>query len=119
MMSKWSRSRAGSPDAAGVSTSTTCASHRPRDAPSARRTTLPTPSAPTSTRADRRRPALVVTVTGSAAPGGSTAQIRSSVQIRGDAEIANSYRELFAAARPDLEEELSRWVDAAEDKDKD
>jgi ubiquinone biosynthesis protein UbiJ len=38
------------------------------------------------------------------------AQTRSSVQIRGDAEIANSYRELFAAARPDLEEELSRWV---------
>jgi len=39
-----------------------------------------------------------------------SAQARSSVQIRGDAEIANSYRELFAAARPDLEEELSRWV---------
>jgi ubiquinone biosynthesis accessory factor UbiJ len=35
---------------------------------------------------------------------------RSAVQIRGDAEIANLYRELFAAARPDLEEELSRWV---------
>jgi ubiquinone biosynthesis accessory factor UbiJ len=34
----------------------------------------------------------------------------SGVQIRGDAEIANLYRELFAAARPDLEEELSRWV---------
>jgi ubiquinone biosynthesis protein UbiJ len=32
------------------------------------------------------------------------------VQIRGDAEIANLYRELIAAARPDLEEELSRWV---------
>ena len=53
--------------------------------------------------------------TGSAAQAGSaqtgsTAQARSSVQIRGDAEIANSYRELFAAARPDLEEELSRWV---------
>jgi ubiquinone biosynthesis protein UbiJ len=39
-----------------------------------------------------------------------SAQTRSSVQIRGDAEIANFYRELFAAARPDLEEELSRWV---------
>jgi ubiquinone biosynthesis accessory factor UbiJ len=35
---------------------------------------------------------------------------RLSAQIRGDAEIANSYRELFAAGRPDLEEELSRWV---------
>jgi ubiquinone biosynthesis accessory factor UbiJ len=41
---------------------------------------------------------------------GAASQSRSSVQIRGDAEIANLYRELFAAARPDLEEELSRWV---------
>jgi ubiquinone biosynthesis protein UbiJ len=30
--------------------------------------------------------------------------------VSGDAEIANSYRELFALARPDLEEELSRLV---------
>ena len=36
--------------------------------------------------------------------------MQTSVQIRGDAEIANSYRDLFAAARPDLEEELSRLV---------
>ena len=42
--------------------------------------------------------------------GGTAAQSRTSVQIRGDAEIANLYRELFTAARPDLEEELSRWV---------
>jgi ubiquinone biosynthesis protein UbiJ len=42
--------------------------------------------------------------------GAPTAQARSAVQIRGDAEIANLYRDLFAAARPDLEEELSRWV---------
>jgi ubiquinone biosynthesis protein UbiJ len=44
--------------------------------------------------------------------GGKSAssQVKSSVQIRGDAEIANLYRELFVAARPDLEEELSRWV---------
>jgi len=42
--------------------------------------------------------------------GTPTAQTRSSVQIRGDAEIANLYRDLFTAARPDLEEELSRWV---------
>jgi ubiquinone biosynthesis protein UbiJ len=48
--------------------------------------------------------------TGSAAPAGPAAQTRSSVQIRGDAEIANLYRDLFTAARPDLEEELSRWV---------
>jgi ubiquinone biosynthesis protein UbiJ len=40
----------------------------------------------------------------------SSANTKSAVQIRGDAEIANLYRELFAAARPDLEEELSRWV---------
>ncbi|HEX3603721.1 MAG TPA: hypothetical protein VHU43_06485 [Steroidobacteraceae bacterium] len=40
----------------------------------------------------------------------SPPQGRSSVQIRGDAEIANLYRDLFAAARPDLEEELSRWL---------
>jgi ubiquinone biosynthesis accessory factor UbiJ len=37
-------------------------------------------------------------------------QSQVAVQIRGNAEIANLYRELFAAARPDLEEELSRWV---------
>jgi ubiquinone biosynthesis protein UbiJ len=42
--------------------------------------------------------------------GSPSAQARTSVQIRGDAEIANLYRELFTAARPDLEEELSRWV---------
>jgi len=41
---------------------------------------------------------------------GRPAQVSSSVQIRGDAEIANLYRELIAAARPDLEEELSRWI---------
>lgn len=42
--------------------------------------------------------------------GTPSAQMQTSVQIRGDAEIANLYRDLFAAARPDLEEELSRWV---------
>ena len=31
-------------------------------------------------------------------------------QIRGDAEIASRYRELFLLARPDPEEELSRWI---------
>ena len=38
------------------------------------------------------------------------AQSRSSIQIKGDAEIADRYRELFVLARPDLEEELSRWM---------
>jgi ubiquinone biosynthesis protein UbiJ len=51
-------------------------------------------------------PALLQMLKGAA----SSVQARAAVQIRGDAEIANSYRELFAAARPDLEEELSRWV---------
>jgi ubiquinone biosynthesis protein UbiJ len=31
-------------------------------------------------------------------------------QVRGDAEIADQYRRLFAEARPDAEEELSRVV---------
>src|SRR6202790_1228144 len=35
---------------------------------------------------------------------------RSAAQIRGDAEIANRYRELFMLARPDPEDELSRWI---------
>jgi ubiquinone biosynthesis accessory factor UbiJ len=35
---------------------------------------------------------------------------RPGVNIRGDAEIANLYRQLFLAARPDPEEELSRWI---------
>ncbi len=44
------------------------------------------------------------------AAGTPSAEMRAAVQIRGDAEIANLYRDLFAAARPDLEEELSRWI---------
>jgi ubiquinone biosynthesis protein UbiJ len=48
--------------------------------------------------------------------GGANRQPRSPAaearpaQIRGDAEIANLYRELFILARPDPEEELSRWI---------
>jgi ubiquinone biosynthesis protein UbiJ len=39
---------------------------------------------------------------------------RAGMSIRGDAEIADLYRRLFLAARPDPEEELSRWIgDAA------
>jgi ubiquinone biosynthesis protein UbiJ len=41
---------------------------------------------------------------------GPSAATRAGVQIRGDAEIANLYRQLFAAAKPDFEEELSRWI---------
>jgi ubiquinone biosynthesis protein UbiJ len=33
-----------------------------------------------------------------------------AAQIRGDAEIANRYRQLLMLARPDPEEELSRWI---------
>jgi ubiquinone biosynthesis protein UbiJ len=43
-------------------------------------------------------------------PARSGLKTASALQIRGDAEIANLYRELFAAARPDLEEELSRFI---------
>lgn len=35
---------------------------------------------------------------------------RASAHVTGDAEVAGRYRELFALARPDLEEELSRLV---------
>jgi ubiquinone biosynthesis accessory factor UbiJ len=41
---------------------------------------------------------------------GPSAASRAGVQIRGDAEVANLYRQLFAAAKPDFEEELSRWI---------
>jgi ubiquinone biosynthesis protein UbiJ len=34
----------------------------------------------------------------------------SAVQIRGDAETADLYRRLLVLARPDPEEELSRWI---------
>jgi ubiquinone biosynthesis protein UbiJ len=41
---------------------------------------------------------------------GSQRDLKGAAQIRGDAEIANLYRELFTLARPDPEEELSRWI---------
>jgi ubiquinone biosynthesis protein UbiJ len=43
-------------------------------------------------------------------PGAAGTPGTPAAQIRGDAEIANRYRELFMLARPDPEEELSRWV---------
>ncbi|MEP6884695.1 MAG: hypothetical protein ABJC66_08100 [Gammaproteobacteria bacterium] len=46
--------------------------------------------------------------------GGSSRNLKGAIghpaQVRGDAEIANLYRELFVLARPDPEEELSRWI---------
>jgi ubiquinone biosynthesis protein UbiJ len=41
---------------------------------------------------------------------GSVAAVGRPAQIRGNAELANQYRELFMLARPDPEEELSRWI---------
>ncbi len=40
--------------------------------------------------------------------GGPAAEGRAATRIRGDAEVASRYRELFVLARPDFEEELSR-----------
>ena len=45
------------------------------------------------------------------ARGGATGKPgHSAAQVRGDAEIANLYRELFALGRPDVEEELARFI---------
>jgi len=56
-------------------------------------------------------PALWQLVTGGTNPRSATpAAAGRAAQIRGDAEIANQYRELFSLARPDPEEELSRWI---------
>jgi ubiquinone biosynthesis protein UbiJ len=43
-------------------------------------------------------------------PKDGQSKVRTPVQIHGDAEIANLYRQLLAAAQPDLEDELSRLV---------
>jgi ubiquinone biosynthesis protein UbiJ len=56
-------------------------------------------------------PALWQLVTGAAnRRDRAPAAVGRAAQIRGDAEVANLYRELFSLARPDPEEELSRWV---------
>jgi ubiquinone biosynthesis protein UbiJ len=49
--------------------------------------------------------ALLQLLSGTARRGASAA-----AQVRGDAEAAAAFRELLALARPDLEEELSRFV---------
>jgi ubiquinone biosynthesis protein UbiJ len=51
-------------------------------------------------------PALLQLLKGAPLPGGA----RSAAKISGDAEVADLYRRLFVLARPDPEEELSRWV---------
>ncbi len=45
---------------------------------------------------------------GGTGPAASGPRQAASATVRGDAEIANLYRQLFTAARPDPEEELSR-----------
>jgi ubiquinone biosynthesis protein UbiJ len=61
-------------------------------------------------------PALLQLFRGSARESGRPAaagrpeSATRAAQIRGDAEIADRYRQLFMLARPDPEEELSRWL---------
>jgi len=52
--------------------------------------------------------ALLNLALGGAGPGRGAAS--TGVAVHGDAEIAGAYQKLIAAARPDLEEELSRLV---------
>jgi ubiquinone biosynthesis protein UbiJ len=51
-------------------------------------------------------PALLAMMRGAPAPAAGA----SSVKVSGDAEVAGLYRELLALARPDLEEEASRFL---------
>jgi ubiquinone biosynthesis protein UbiJ len=55
--------------------------------------------------------ALLDLLTEGVTAGGATPNNpRAAVRIVGDAEVAARYRELFALARPDLEDELSRLI---------
>jgi ubiquinone biosynthesis protein UbiJ len=54
--------------------------------------------------------ALVKLVREGATSGPTADRSRAAARVSGDAEIAARYRELFALARPDLEEELSRLI---------
>jgi ubiquinone biosynthesis accessory factor UbiJ len=51
-------------------------------------------------------PALLAMMRGAPAPAASA----NAVKVSGDAEIAGMYRELLALARPDPEEEMSRFL---------
>jgi ubiquinone biosynthesis protein UbiJ len=58
-------------------------------------------------------PFALLALARSGGPGGSRGPARpagTAATITGDAEVANLYRQLFVAARPDFEEELSRLV---------
>jgi ubiquinone biosynthesis accessory factor UbiJ len=71
---------------------------------------------PAATPADARisgSPFALIALARSGSSGGGSTQApagTSRATVSGDAEIANLYRQLFAAARPDFEEELSRLV---------
>ena len=66
----------------------------------------PAEAAPADAVISGSAPALLQLLRGDAPSVAS----RAGVQIRGDAEVANLFRQLFAAAKPDFEEELSRWI---------
>lgn len=57
-------------------------------------------------------PFALLALARSGGPGGNRGPGRpaDTATIAGDAEVANLYRQLFVAARPDFEEELSRLV---------
>jgi ubiquinone biosynthesis accessory factor UbiJ len=55
-------------------------------------------------------PAALLSLLRTASAPSPTANRRNTAQIRGNAEIANLYKELFSVARPDLEEELARFI---------
>lgn len=55
-------------------------------------------------------PPALMSLLRTASSGPPTQSRSNAARIRGNAEIANLYKELFSVARPDLEEELSRWI---------
>jgi ubiquinone biosynthesis accessory factor UbiJ len=79
-------------------------------------TTAESPEVDTVAPADARisgSPFALMALARSGGPGGGAAKPAAGATratVSGDAEIANLYRQFFAAARPDFEEELSRLV---------
>lgn len=55
-------------------------------------------------------PAALLKMIKAGAVPSSADSSRGGVDIRGNAEVANLYKQLFTAARPDAEEELSRFI---------
>jgi ubiquinone biosynthesis accessory factor UbiJ len=54
--------------------------------------------------------ALLQLLNGAGRRAAASASGAASAQVRGDAEVASAFRDLLSLARPDLEEELSRWI---------